>query len=120
MKIYRKGFKSEREILRILSSRGYSCVRSASSGGFLTPVDIVAIKSGKVLAFEVKSWARKPRLDKTQLSRLSDWCSQAGAHGFIAWYNKNTWRFLPFRDAEANRYDDENWIGLDAFLKVFV
>jgi Holliday junction resolvase len=120
MKLYRKGFRAERELLRLLSSHGYSCIRSASSGGFLTPVDIVAMRSGKTLCFEIKSWARKPKLDRTQLSRFSEWCSNAQGHGFVAWYNQNQWRFLPVRDAEANRYDDENWIGLESFLRVFL
>jgi Holliday junction resolvase len=120
MKLYQKGFRAERELLRLLSSHGYSCVRSASSGGFLTPVDIVAMKSGKLLCFEIKSWARKPRLDKQQLSRFSEWCQNAQGHGFVAWYNQNQWRFLPIRDAEANRYDDDNWIDLEGFLRVFL
>jgi Holliday junction resolvase len=120
MKLYQKGFRAERELLRFLSARGYSCVRSASSGGFLTPVDVVAIKQGRLLCFEIKSWSRKPRLDKTQLSRFSVWCGQAGGHGFIAWYNQNQWRFLPVKDAEANRYDDENWLELESFLNVFI
>jgi Holliday junction resolvase len=119
MKTYRKGFRAERELLRFLSSRGYSCVRSASSGGFLTPVDVVAIKSGKLLCFEIKSWARKPRLDRNQLSRFSEWCRNAQAHGFVAWYNQNQWRFLPLHDAEANRYGDEFWIDYESFLRVF-
>lgn len=119
MKIYRKGFRAERELLRFLSARGFSCIRSASSGGSLTPVDIVAIKSGRLLCFEIKSWSRKPRLDKKQLSRFSEWCHGAGGHGFLAWYNHNQWRFLPIKDAEANRYDDENWLDLESFFRVF-
>lgn len=119
MKPYRKGFRSERELLRVLSSRGYSCVRSASSGNFLTPVDIVALKAGRTLAFEIKSWSRMPRLDRKSARRLSDWAAGAGAHGFLAWYNKNEWRFLPLRDALAGNYSEENWIPLENFLRVF-
>jgi Holliday junction resolvase len=119
MKLYRKGYSAERDLLRILSARGYSCIRSPSSGGFHSPVDVVAIRSGRILAFEIKSWARKPRLDKSQLSRFSSWARNAQAHGFLAWYFRKNWRFLPIRDAEANRYEDENWLDLDAFIKVF-
>ena len=120
MKLYQKGFRAERDLLRILSANKYSCIRAASSGGLLTPVDVVAIKGGKTLCFEIKSWAKKPRLDKSQLSRFSEWCSNAQGHGFVAWYTQNQWKFLPVRDAEAKRYDDENWINLDAFLRVFI
>jgi len=120
MKTYSKGFRAERDLLRILSANGYSCIRAGSSGGFLTPVDVVAIKDSRILCFEIKSWAKKPRLDKTQLSRFSDWTAQASGLGFVAWYNQAKWRFLPMSDALENNYDDENWVSLDAFLKVFI
>lgn len=119
MKLYQKGYRAERSLLRMLSSHNYSCIRAGSSGGFLTPVDVVAIKPGRTLCFEIKSWAKKPRLDKSQLSRFSEWCTNASGHGFVAWYNKNKWLFLSVKDAEAGNYDDENWIPLEAFLKVF-
>jgi Holliday junction resolvase len=119
MNLYKKGFRAERDLLRILSARGFSCVRSASSGGFLSPVDVVAIKSGRVLAFEIKSWARLPRIDKSQLARFSEWCAKADCHGMIAWYLQNKWRFLPLRDALSNSYAEENWIDLDMLLRVF-
>ena len=120
MKTYAKGCRAERELLRILSSHGYSCIRAASSGGFLTPVDVLAIKSGKTLCFEIKSWAKKPKLKKEQLSKFSDWCSNTQGYGFLAWYNQNQWRFLPIKDAQTNQYEDENWIDLNSFLRVFV
>ncbi len=120
MKTYAKGYRAERELLRFLSSRGYSCIRAASSGGTHTPADLVAIKEGRVLCFEIKSWSKKPVLSKNKLTPFISWCKAAQAMGFLAWYNKNQWRFLPLMDAESRRYDDENWIGLEAFLKVFV
>lgn len=120
IKTYSKGFRAERNLLRILSANGYSCMRAASSGGFLTPVDIVAIKDGKLLCFEIKSWARKPKLKSTQLSQFSEWCTNASGHGFLAWYNQNQWRFLPLNDVESGRYEDERWIELEPFLRVFL
>ena len=119
MKTYAKGYRAEREILRFLSSHGYSCIRAASSGNHLTPVDVVAIKPGRTLCFGIKSWSKKPRLDKGQLSRLAEWCKNAAGIGFIAWYNANTWKFLPVKDAEKGRYEDENWIELEPFLRIF-
>jgi len=82
--------------------------------------NVLAIKSGKTLCFEIKSWAKKPKLQKDQLSRFSEWCSNTQGHGFLAWYNQNQWRFLPLKDVETNQYNDENWIDLDAFLKIFI
>jgi len=120
MRYYRKGFRAERELLRFLSSWGFSCIRSASSGGFYTPVDVVAIKKNNILCFEIKSWSKKPKLDKERLKRLKEWCETAGALGFLAWYNKNQWKFLPLADAEENRYDEDRWIPKEQFFKIFV
>jgi len=136
MKLYQKGYRSERELLRFLSARGYSCIRSASSGGFLTPVDVVAIKGGQVLAFEIKSHAKRPRLKKDQLERFSEWCEKANAMGFVAWRRTSPesgdgahsaplsasqkWLFLPVESARNNNYSDENWVERDVlFLRVF-
>lgn len=119
MKTYAKGYRAERELLRFLTTRGYSCIRAASSGGFHTPADLVAIKGGRILCFEIKAWARKPKLEKAKLESFSSWCRNAQGMGFLAWYNKNTWLFLHSRDAEDNNYDDEKWIDLNTFLKVF-
>ncbi len=119
IKTYAKGSKAERELLKFLSARGYSCVRQASSGGFRSPVDIVAIKHGKILSFEIKSWSKKPKLERRQLERFSEWSGNAGALAFLAWYSQNEWRFLPLSDAEKGNYDDENWISLEDFLRIF-
>lgn len=118
--LYRKGFRAERDLLRILSARGYSCIRSASSGGFLTPVDILALKHSKVLAFEIKSWSKKPKIQRKKLERFWEWCENSGAMGFLAWYSKNTWKFLPLKNAIENQYQDENWIDLKDFLTIFI
>jgi Holliday junction resolvase len=120
MKTYAKGYRAERELLRFLSSRGYSCIRAASSGGIHTPADLLAIKDGRILCFEIKSWSKKPVLSKNKLNPFILWCRTAQAMGFLAWYNQNQWRFLSLKDAEARRYEDENWIDLESFLKVFV
>jgi Holliday junction resolvase len=119
MQTYRKGYRSERELLRILSSRGYSCIRSASSGGFHTAVDVVALKEGRILCFEIKSWARMPRLDRTQLSHFAEWTRNAHGLGFLAWYNRNEWKFLPLKDVLSGDYSEGNWIKLGDFLRVF-
>lgn len=119
IKTYAKGTRAERELIHFLNYHGFSCVRSASSGGALYPVDVVALRKDVVLTFEIKSWARKPRIDKGQLARFKKWSANAGAFPFIAWYNANQWRFLTLKQAEDNEYDDENWINLDNLLSVF-
>ncbi len=120
IKTYAKGYRAERELLRFLSARGYSCTRSASSGGFHSPVDVVAIKQGKVLSFEIKSWSKKPRLSRKQLESFMEWSERAGAMAFLAWYNNNEWKFLPLGDAKKGRYEDENWIAMEDFFRIFL
>ena len=117
MKTYAKGVRAERELLHFLSFHGFSTLRTASSGSWLSPVDVVALKKGRVLCFEIKSWTKKPKLEKSKLYRFKEWCRQADGFGFLAWYNKKQWRFLTLEDAENNNYDDDNWFDMDSFLK---
>jgi len=128
IKTYSKGSRAERELAHFLNYKGFATLRVPSSGGFLSPLDVVAIRNGLVLAFEIKSHAKKPRLRKDQLGRFSEWCSKAGAMGFVAWRRtipkenedltaSNRWLFLRIDDAHANKYDDENWIERDLVLR---
>ncbi len=118
MKTYAKGARSERELLKFLDYKGFSCVRSASSGGFFSPVDIVATKKGFIIAIECKAWSTKPKLKKEKLREFKKWCERAGAKGFLAWYNNAKWKFLRIEDAEKNKYEDENWFSLNDFLRL--
>jgi len=119
IKTYAKGAKAERELIHFLNYHGFSCMRSASSGGALYPLDVVAIRKDITLTFEIKSWAKKPKVHKDQLKRFKAWSENAGAFAFIAWYNENQWRFLTLKQAEENQYEDENWMSLDNLLNVF-
>ncbi len=127
MKTYAKGARTERELLHFLNHIGCAVLRVPSSGGFLSPVDIVAIKNGKILAFECKAWSKKPKLKKQQLRAFSEWCRKAGAMGFVAWRRTHSeekltasgrWLFLRVEDAEQNKYKDEYWIERDILLRI--
>jgi Holliday junction resolvase len=118
MKTYAKGARSERELLHFFHSKNFSVIRTASSGGTITPVDVVTLKNGKIFAFEIKAWATKPTLERRKLEHFKEWCNRAGAIGFLAWYNKNQWKFLPLKDAAAGRYEDENWLTHEHLLSV--
>lgn len=120
MKTYAKGARNERELLHFLNYKGFSCVRAASSGGYLSPVDVVAIKDGRVLGLEIKAWTKKPKLERKKLERFKKWCKNAGAMGFLAWRTRGKWLFLRLEDAEAKRYDDENWIEMERFLEALM
>ena len=116
MKTYAKGSRSERELLHFLNSRGFAVSRVPSSGGFLSPLDVVAIKKGLILAFEIKAWNKKPKIGRKQLVGLREWCDKAGAVGLIAWRTTGKWLFLRLEDAEQNRYEDENWMEMNMLL----
>jgi Holliday junction resolvase len=117
MKTYAKGSRSERELLHLLNNRGFAVVRAPSSGGALSPLDVIAIKRGLVLGFEIKAWAHKPKIDKQQLAGLREWCDKAGAVGLIAWRTTGKWLFLRLEDAEQDKYEDENWMEKDMLFK---
>ncbi len=123
-----KGARFERDLLRFLDYKGFAVMRAPSSGGELSPLDIVAIKGGLVLAIEAKNHSAKPRLDGEKVRRMGEWCGRAGAIGILAWKKprgalpfpkQGMWLFLPFADAAAGRYADENWVPMELFLKAF-
>ena len=118
MNLYQKGAAFERQLIRFLSYKGFSVSRTASSGGCLYPVDILAMKKGTILAFECKAHKAKPRLQKEKFRKFKEWCENAGAMGFLAWKApQNRWLFLRMEDVEKSNYADENWIGMNSFLK---
>ncbi len=130
IKTYSKGSRAERDLAHFLNDKGFATLRVPSSGGFLSPLDIVAIRKGLIFAFEVKSHKVKPRLRKEQLAAFTGWCRKAGAMGFVAWRRtegsgdeiltaSNRWLFLRMEDAEAGNYGDENWIERDQLLRFF-
>ena len=119
MNRYAKGSNSERELVHILNSRGFSVMRAPRSGGAIYPLDIVAIKRGLVLAFEIKTWDRKPYMEAAQISAFREWCERAGAMGFLGWRSRGKWLFLRLEDVLNSDYKDDKWITMDGFLGAF-
>lgn len=117
MPSYRKGVSSERELVHLLNSRGFSVMRAPSSGGSAYPLDVVALKKGMILAFEIKTWNRKPYLEAVQVNAFREWCERAGAMGFLGWRSRGKWLFLRIEDIIAGNYKDENWISMENFLR---
>ncbi len=113
---YAKGVRFERELLHCLHGLGYSVMRGPASGGGLSPVDVVAIKAGLIVAIECKNWMEKPRLGKDKIASMKSWCDRAGAIGFLSWRKGQEWLFLPLTDAEAGRYQDEFWLPMKNVL----
>lgn len=94
---YSKGARAERELSKKLKVLGFAVIRAAGSGGTISTPDLVAIKKGRILAFECKAWKTTPRLKKEEYEDFKDWCEIAGAMGFMAWRNKE-WKFLGVKD----------------------
>ncbi len=105
-----RGFSRERELARILYKHGFAVLRAPASGAKtrrLVYPDIVAIKNGVVLVFEVKT-REKPStiyIDKRQFMKLQDFIYRSGGHGFIAVkiMDGRGWRFVPVELVEETR-----------------
>lgn len=93
VKTYIKGARAERDLAKRLKRMGFSVLRAAGSGSPISTPDLVAVKRGRVLAFECKAWKTTPRLREKEYERFHDWCEKAGALGFLAWKDKD-WSFL--------------------------
>src|SRR3989338_4237911 len=117
MKTYAKGARAESELLNFLNSKGFAVIRAPSSGGELSPVDVVAIKRSLIIAFECKNHAKKPKLPKDRVDRLKEWCDKAGAIGFLGWRTTGKWLFLQLKNVLENKYEDENWIEMSSLLQ---
>ena len=105
---YRKGARAERELCKMLEEMGYAIVRSAGSGLMQSP-DIVAVKNGKVFAFECKFWKNGGNLKKEEVKLLDQWCNRASAYGYVAWkVAYEGWRFIPLNEMLAKNRNLQN------------
>lgn len=97
----RRAARVENELANILWEDGFAVVRGPSSGGGARKrfqPDLVAIKDGKVLVFEVKLVSRDSPLyiDSEQVVGLSEFARRAGGSPYIAVRLKGgEWRFHP-------------------------
>jgi len=100
IKRYVKGAQAERELSKKLKELGYAVIRAAGSGGLISTPDLVAIKKGRILAFECKAWKTTPTLKKEEYKNFKEWCEMSGGMGFLAWKQTggNGWKFLGVKD----------------------
>ncbi len=94
---YNKGANAERELIKLLDTKGFAVLRVAGSGVNPLPCpDVVALFKGKILAFECK--ARKGNylpIARGQLDEEIGWAEKAGAEFIIAWKIPNRgWLFF--------------------------
>jgi Holliday junction resolvase len=82
---YSKGARAERELVEILKRKGYVVVRAAGSGVNSISPDLIAVKNGRVYAFECKFWNRSNlSLEKEKIKYLKE-IQKQGIISYIAW-----------------------------------
>ena len=97
---YNKGANAERELLQTLYLAGMAVCRAAGSGkgkDTIPTPDAIALRAGKIYAFECKAWKKENlNISTQQLNDLETWCRMAGAELVIAWkIHRKGWRFFP-------------------------
>ncbi|MGC9310299.1 MAG: Holliday junction resolvase Hjc [Candidatus Aenigmatarchaeota archaeon] len=98
---YKKGFRAEHELIKLLTSLDYAVLRAPKSGR--DTIDVIACKRGAIFAFECKSWATTVRISERQMNSLTDFSEKAGAIAIVAIKQNNEgWRFLKAQDVRDN------------------
>jgi len=84
---YAKGANAERELIHTLSDKGFAVLRVAGSGVSPLPSpDVVALKAGRIIAFECKAWKGKYlAIPVVTFNDEVNWAKTAGAEFFIGW-----------------------------------
>ena len=104
---YNKGANAERELLQTLYLAGMAVCRAAGSGkgkDTIPTPDAIALRAGKIYAFECKAWkAQNLNISPQQMEDLEQWCQMAGAELVIAWkIPRKGWRFVKKEDFHRN------------------
>ena len=84
---YNKGANAERELIKAFFDKGFAVLRVAGSGVSPLPSpDVVALKSGRIIAIECKAWKGNYLAieSKTFLDEVN-WAKTAGAEFFVGW-----------------------------------
>ncbi len=85
----RRGIEAERELAQILWEKGWAVIRGPASGGGVRKrfqPDLVAIKDGIILVFEIKTLSapRPIYIDKRKFENIVEWSGRAGGKPVIA------------------------------------
>jgi holliday junction resolvase Hjr len=94
---YNKGANAERELIKELHSAGFAVTRVAGSGVNPLPCpDVIALKAGKVIAFECKAWkGQYLAIPHENMDEEIQWAQIAGSEFFIAWkIPREGWLFV--------------------------
>lgn len=99
---YGKGARSERELIKLFSGKGFSVIRAAGSGVSSLSPDILVFKRGKQYAFECKAWSRgRISIPRKQFLALRRWEENTGITTLVAWrLDRIGWRFMYLDEME--------------------
>ncbi len=102
MHTYKKGFRAEHELMKLLSSLDFAVLRAPKSGS--DTIDIIACKRGNIFAFECKNWASTVRISDRQMKSLIEFSDKAGAIPLIAIKREQQgWIFLKAEEVSDNK-----------------
>ena len=101
---YQKGARSERELIHLLSGKGYSVIRAAGSGVAGECPDILAFRRGVNFAFECKAWGSdRVSVDHAHYRSLKNWEENSGITTMLAWrMDGGMWNFIYLAELEEN------------------
>ncbi|MDD5317161.1 MAG: Holliday junction resolvase Hjc [Candidatus ainarchaeum sp.] len=101
---YVKGARSERELIRLFSEKGYSVIRAAGSGVAGGCPDLLAFRRGAQYAFECKAWnAERVAIDRRHYLALRAWEENTGITTMVAWkIDRIGWHFIYLSELEEN------------------
>lgn len=101
LSIRRRGFSHERDLVIKLWKKGFAVIRAPASGSKAKRMvypDVVAIRNGITIVFEVKSSsrARDIYIDSKQIHKLIEFAKRAGGFSYIAikLIGTGEWRFV--------------------------
>ena len=108
MKSYRKGSNTERELMKILESKGIACVRVAGSGNNGKP-DLIVSNGKKIFAIECKYTSKEYKyVDQIELENFFKFSRKFGVEGWYAIKFKRVWKFIPLISIFGNRKLTQN------------
>ena len=103
----RRGFEAERELARLLWSKGFAVVRGPASGARARRLfypDLIALYKGKIIVIEAKYRADLKQalyIERDKADKLLDFAHRAGGEAVIAVkIPRRGWYIIPFTAAQ--------------------
>lgn len=98
---YKKGFRAEHELMKLLESLDFAVLRAPKSGK--DTIDLIACKRGQIFVFEAKYWNSTVRISERQMNSLRSFSEKAGAIPLVAIKRNNQgWIFLKAEELSGN------------------